>query len=60
MLKLSWSWAFLGLRLRIIFPISSAENVVVDKRLSVRQLGLVGSFREYWLEKKVFNDYKVC
>ena len=35
-LKLSWPWALLGLRLQINFPISLAENVIVDKRLSVR------------------------
>ena len=55
-LKLSWPLALLGLRLRIIFPISSAENVIVDKRLSVRYLGLDGSLlviREYCLEKKL-------
>ena len=30
----------LGSRLRMIFPISSAENVIVDKILLVRLLGL--------------------
>ena len=35
-LKLSRAWSLLGSRLRIIFPISSAENEIVDKRLGVR------------------------
>ena len=35
-IQLSWPWALLGLRHRIIFPISSTENVIVDKRLSAR------------------------
>ena len=33
--------ALLGLRLRIIFSISSTEILTVDKHLSVRQLRLV-------------------
>ena len=60
-LKLSWPWALLGLRLQIIFPISSAENVIVDKRLSVMYLGLVGSLLllviwEHCLEKKLLKS----
>ena len=32
-LKLSWQWAFYYDRDWITFPISSAENVIADKRL---------------------------
>ena len=35
-LKISWVLALLGSRLQIIFPKSLAENVIVDKSLSVR------------------------
>lgn len=42
-LKISWLLTLLGSRLRIIFPPSLAENVILDKSLSVRQLGLVGN-----------------
>ena len=56
-LTLSCSWALWWSRSWIIFPISFAENVTEDNRLSVRKLRLVGSLlwlakREHCLEKK--------
>ena len=56
-LTLSCLWALWWSRSWIIFPISFAENVTGDNRLSVRKLQLVGSLlwlakREHCLEKK--------
>ena len=50
-------WALFELRFVIIFPISLAENLTVDRRLSAIYLTLEGSellsrIREHCLEKK--------
>ena len=60
-LNLLWLWALLGLRLRIISPISLAKTVIVDERLSVLQLELVGSLlllaiKEHCLGKKLLKS----